>query len=563
MKIRITSDGKFILAGATSFRTVDQNASEGGGGTPSLATTMVLDDFKTSHSSSYPVVQRKAGTLFGNVPVLFSFTGTAPSNPQARVIRSDNSNIVKDWTTLENISVVGTTALGTLSNVPQGCYYYLQIRDGSQPNNSATISNGTVKWGVGVNILALGQSNMVSTLDAGNYADIVPGSSPSRNESDYLIQGYSTGAYFSSSGWVTSGGTLGGNARAIGGGSLSLLRIVAKALENKYGYKVPVGFVPYAWNNHSIDQFLPTTTGTATRWDQLFDGAGTTGGTIGFKSPKNYYAGDFEVVVYHQGEADSGTKSRAVFLERLKSVYQNLLAYVAPYGRNATTLSFLPAVLGSYGGVVPTASQSFVENIRGAVLDLDTYARANNWPRVRAGWNCIDLDASENADGLHFLDTGTYPYRKWSHRRMVQSILHQLDCTDYSGLGPRLSTTTTRSGDVVTLTVNHEKGTNLVARSGGAPSGFLGNTSADFSGTDITVTAAITGPSTIQVTFPSGTAYPVYLKYMGSKPGLATSIHPNVSNPVYDNVTYPAGATGTDIFTGLPLVPTVDSIVIN
>lgn len=547
-----TSDGRLLLVGGRFLTTGGATAEPPAGGSGTLSLT--LDDFKTGHTGAEPVIQRRAGTDFGTVPVLFSYTGTVPLNVQARVVSADGGAVVKDWTSLTGVSANETTltGLGELPLVPLGADYLLQIRDG---NNTATASNGSKRWGVGVCIALMGQSNMAGTTEAGSYTNIVPGTS--QTELDHFLGTALAGSYFGSSGFVMptsspgTGSTSSGSAIGLAaGGSLAFLRIAGQALKTKYGKRVPVCMIPWAFSNNSIGTFLPG----GTNYAKLFGGSGTAAGSIGFASPRNYWAGDFEGVMWHQGEANSSS-TRAAYLADLKSLYQGFLDYVAPFGRTAQDLFFAPAVLGVYGNL-PN-----IENIRGAVLDLDAFARANNWPNVRAGWNCIDLDTVEGSDGLHFVNiSGGNQYRTWSHRRMMQSVLYMLDCATFNGHGPRL-TTATRSGDVATVTVSHEGGTALAARNSGvALTGWLANTAADFTGTDIAVTAAIASANTISVTFPGGTTYPAYLKYMGGRIGNVNSYHPDVTNPVYDNAQYPTGCTGTDLHTGLPLLPTPDAI---
>lgn len=561
--ISIDNQGRYILAGATTF--INFVAGTGNPpvvgeippGTPVAGspTTMGLIDFYSSHQYARPVVQRRAGTEYGNVPVLFNYTGTAPGNPQARVINAVGGVVVKDWTTLANISVTGSTGLGTLPSVPQGGYYLLELRDGHNPSTSATNSAGTKQWGVGVVFLVMGQSNMAGTMGSGAFNDPVPDTAT--NEYDYWYAGNVAGTVFGSSGYVhPNNGTpgTGSNVGSMSGGTASTLRIISKALETKHGKKIPVGMVGWAFNSHSIGAFLPG----GTRYIEMFQDAGTTADNIGLKSPGNISAGgDFEGFVWHQGEGDS-SRTRAAYLADLKALYQAMLDFVAPFGRTANDLFFLPAILGVY----KDDGTLSIENIRGAVLDLDAYARTNNWPRVRAGWNCIDLVPPET-NKLHFEDIpGGNQYARWSCKRMNQSVLWQLGCSTHSGLGPKI-TTVSRNGLVVTVTVAHEGGSALTTPTGGAPTGFQANTASNFGGTNIAVTAAITAANTISVTFPSGTVFPVYLKYGGGLVGNINSQRPDMSNPVYDNVTYPTGTSGIDAFTGLPLVPTPDSILIN
>ncbi len=539
------SNGHLMLAGATRFLIATNSEVS--------PDTLTLVDFQTSKAGVCPVVQRKAGTTVGDVPVLFAYTGNAPTNVEARVIAYSGGATIVDWTLLTSVSHVFGTGLGTLVNVPQGAGYLIQIRDGLDTADTNTISNGAVPWGVGVCVLFMGQSNAVNTMASGSYSDTVPGTATS--EYDYFNNGSVTGAIFDDAGFhAPSNGSNGPTGTSISGNSahgglMAFMRIVSGALATKYGYAVPVCIIPWAFNSTSISQYFPA----GAKFSELLTSSGSSGTDIGFASPRNIWAGDIEGVLWCQGETNQAD-SRAQHFGDLKTLYQGILDYVSPFGRTATDLFFAPASLGVYAiGSVPNA-----ERLRGAVADFEAYAVANAWPRARIGWNCIDLDTIAN-DGLHF----PAPYNKRSMRRVIQSVLYQLDCATFSGRGPHISATASRSGDVATLTVVHDGGTALTKPTGSAPSGFYANTLADFSGTDIAVTAAISG-NTVLVTFPGGTSYPAYLKHMGAEIGTADSCSPDISNPIYDNVTYPTGTTGTDVESmGLPLLPTVDAITVS
>lgn len=565
-------NGRLLLVGGHPL--ISAATASPSGGTLSLA----LTDFYVGNSLAHPVFQRKSGTDYADVPVLASYTGTAPSGIQARVVNIDSKAVIKDWAPLTSLQVNATnqTIFGYLPAVPIGADYQLQTRDGNQPANAATTSSGTRRWGVGVCIILAGQSNMLGTLTAGSFDSPIPGTTT--NEGNYWKDPAFPGVYFGIDGfgvpWIASpNGAPGGGAGTIipgwdsgGGGGGGFIRMVAAGLAAKYGRRIPVCAAPWAFGGTGLpSMFPPGDSGTDSSGKaKIYTASGTTAGNIGWKSPAGYGPGDFEGILLHQGEAESGAILRPARLQQLKDFYNFMLGLVAPFGRTASDLFFRPAVLGVYtdGGT------KNVEHVRGAVYDLEAYAQANGWPRVKAGWTCIDLDTNDpldtTKDGLHFHDvSGGNPYKKWSLRRAIQTAMKELGCSAFSGMGPKISSAS-RSGNVATVTVTHEGGSTLVARnSGGALTGWYANTAADFSGADIAVTATIASASTVAVTFPDGTVFPVYLKYLGGKVGTSQSMHPDVSNPVYDNAVYPVGVHPGDQFTGLPLQPTPDAIVVN
>lgn len=557
--LTIGSNGRFLLIGGRPI-------SPGGSDVP---ITLVLKDIYTNNRLAHPVIQRKAGTDYGEAPVMFSYTGGAPSNVQARIVDISNpTTVIKDWTTLTSLTVNESKqmGLGYLLNVPMGCNYQTQIRDGSRPNNASTNSVGSRGWGVGVCIFIAGQSNMLGTLDAGEFDSPIPGTSD--NESSYWTNPEFTGVYWGIDGfvanWTTDGGNTGDITAAPGwgtsaGGGTGFLRMVAANLKAKYGRKIPVCGAVWAFGATGLGDMFPPATGDKV---QIFSNNGTSTGKVGWMSPPGYTPVDFEGIILHQGEAEAGFISRADRLNQLKAYYTFMLTVVAPHGRTAADLFFRPAILGAY------ANAGNTENIRAAVYDLEVYAQANGWPRVKAGWNCIDLDADYPTDpyrdGLHFHDVPGGPqFRKMGLRRVIQTVAKEMGATTFTGMGPKISGAT-RNGNVVSLTVAHEGGNALATRDNTKPlSGWYANSTADFSGNNIAVTATIANTNTINVTLPSGTTYPVYVKYAGGKVGTLQSQHPDVSNPVYDNAVYPANVHPGDQLVGLPLQPTVDSIVVN
>ncbi len=512
-------------------------------------TTLTLSDVWTGYSGAQPILQRYQLEDYGNLPVLFSYTGSDPNGIQARVIKSVGGTTVVDWTDLDNLTASSGTGEGYLNGVPLGDGYKVQIRDGWNPANGSTISNGATVWGCGVKFAFWGQSNMLQTIGT-SYTLVVPGTAVS--ELTYWGSHPVHGSVIDNAG--THGPTA-GSAGAPGsiitalGNICAFMRIVAAGLYAKYGYHVPVGIIPWAFSSTSITLYK----NGGTHWNTLVNNSGTNAATknIGFSSPKNYMMQDFEGFFWHQGEADQAAMSSATYQGHLQTLNSNLLTHVAQFGRTAATFNFNPAVLGNYG----TANCPSIENIRAAVGNYETWAAANSLPKSRIGWTTIDLDtASGGGAGLHFV--GVSDMQK-SMRRCIQTALFNLGASangpsgsPFSGRGPTINMTPSRNSLVVTLSVVHEGGASLqVPTPASAPTGFYANTLADFTGTDITPTVALINSNTqIELTFPGGTSFPVYVKYMGGKigstvtdgQGYTASCHPNYTNAIYDNVSYPS-----------------------
>lgn len=538
----LIANGKPLLVGGRLLQATPGAAEVPGSG----ALSLTIQDFYVGNANGINIVQRKAGTEndanggYADVDVTYAYTGEAPQ-VQARVVDKANTAIViKDWTTLTNVTASGGSGSGVLPGVPAGGKYLLQIRDGSQPNNLATRSNGINSWGVGVNIMAWGQSNMLGTMTAGASTDIVPGTAQS--EWNYIRSGDVLISTFTTDGWVepTTFASV---------GRFITLRTVAKALEAKHGKKIPVGLVLWAINNQSIQSFLP---GGSASNRALFTNSGFAADACGFASPRHVWSGDLEIVMGHQGEANN-TNTPTVYRNYLIQFMDMLVGFFSAKGRNYQTLSFMPAVLGVFSSGVTS-----VEYLRQAVIDFQEHAAASGWAHVRAGWTTLDcLGPPENT--LHFQGEDKHK----SLRRLIQSVLYKLDPSRavFSSSGPRLVGTATRSGDVVTLPVAGEK--TLAAKNAGAVTGWYANTAADFSGTDLTVTDVTPIVGAVQITV-AGAPSTFYVKHCGGLVGTQASANSDVSNLLYDPREYPffdngSGGnlfSGTDVRTGLPLFPT-------
>lgn len=586
--IRLAASGKPALVASGVAALV--SASGSGGSSSGFPTAVSLVDFQTSYSKAIPIVQRAAGQTVGNVPVLFTFVGPEPSTAQAQVTRG--GAVIVPWTTLTNLNIGTASGQGILPGVPQGTGYLLHVR---VPASSSTwlTSNGAQVWGVGVIFLMEGQSNMAQITSGGFNDYNVPGTSQA--EFAYWNSGAIPGAFFDNAGW--HGPSNGGSGPTgtdsagdtLGDSLLLFLRLFAAALKSKYGVTVPVGIVPWAFDATGIAAFLAP---AGQDYTNIFNNAGNTVGSIGFASPGNVYAGDFEGVLWHQGESDAGSTSPASYQTSLQSLYQTYLSYVSKFGRTAANLLFGVAVLGNYD---VTAAPK-IENIRLGEISFEAFAQGNGWPNAKLAMSCIDLWRGSSVgtnppnNTLHM--TASVVQRR-AMRRFLQTVFKFTGCSGngpsgepFSGRGPQIMPTPARTGNVVTLSVQHEGGTALVvgnantnapAASGTPPTGFYVNTASDFSGTYIVPTIALVNSSTqIQLTFPGGTSYPVYVKYQGGKIGNTTvdgsgftdSCYPNINNPIYDNTTYPLAlggliASADQETLGLPLLPTNGAITVN
>jgi hypothetical protein len=120
--------------------------------TPSIAVT----DFDDGR-----IFQRRGGSA--GIVVSGTYKGRIGS-VEARVVRDGSSREVVPWTVIDGSPKNGIF-VGKLAPVPQGGWYNIQVRDGT---NHTISSKGSHQWGVGILFGCLGQSNMKEWFHKGN-----------------------------------------------------------------------------------------------------------------------------------------------------------------------------------------------------------------------------------------------------------------------------------------------------------------------------------------------------------------------------------------------------------
>jgi hypothetical protein len=194
------------------------------------------------------------------------YTGSL-SAIEARVVRHGRDEVVVPWMTIDDAPRNGIF-LGLLPGVPEGGWYVLEVRAGDAPNLHA---RGRNRWGVGILIGCIGQSNMKEWFYTGH--DL---------EADSLLQIYSE------DGWHAPA-SRGNGAIACGN------RIIART-------GVPVGLLSFAVNGSGLHAKADWGTGywedTRSRsiYQRFLNGVAATGGRL-------------EFVIWLQGEADAARRT--------------------------------------------------------------------------------------------------------------------------------------------------------------------------------------------------------------------------------------------------------------
>ena len=214
-----------------------------------------------------------------DIVVTGTFTGV--SGPvEARVVADVSDAVAVPWTVVDGSPENGLFT-GILHQVPQGGWYRLQVRSGIAP---WTVEAGQNRWGVGMLVACIGQSNMREWFYTGKDHQPSP-----------LLRVYRDGQ------WIQPG--------TAGNGALAMGNRLTAAL------KIPVGLLDYSVNGTGLTAKAEwgrgfwLDTGPEGIYRHMVDGVNATGGSV-------------EYVVWMQGEADAarGTVSREEYraaLERL------------------------------------------------------------------------------------------------------------------------------------------------------------------------------------------------------------------------------------------------------
>jgi hypothetical protein len=273
---------------------------------------------------------------------------------EARVVRSNTSEEILAWTVIDDAPRNGIF-VGELADVPQGGWYNIQVR--SHSDHSVSI-NGKHKWGVGMLIACLGQSNMKEWFYTGKALT-----------ANRLLR------KFSNSGWSKFNST--GNA-AIAFGNRVTERL-----------GIPVGLMDYSVNGSGLRKEADWGTGywedtsPNSIYDRFITGVSEAGGAA-------------EFVIWIQGEADAarGTVSENEYADSLEHFITNQVRSDITNGSSRENLPFLVVMMikrpGGKNGPhqdIRNAQRHVVENVSecylaATTLDLKNHGRQHLTPKA-------------------------------------------------------------------------------------------------------------------------------------------------------------------------------------
>jgi hypothetical protein len=319
--------------------------------------TITVSDF-----ASYRVFQRDIGGISKSVTISGSYSNLAWTRVEARVLQDGTTTPIVDWTPIDTTPGGGMFS-GALV-VPQGGWYNVETRALDSAGTVMGSSRGGNKWGVGMIILSIGQSNMsghgvapftIASSDfAVNYGNA--------GVWEHLADPYDDGS--------PAGAVDNDNATARG----SMVPALANSLLETFDF--PIAFVPSPKDNTNL----------YSQWAYRNPSNHSDPNTLyGQSITKAQRVGGVELIVMHQGEADTNA-------HRTEAQYEADFATLIGHYREDlyTTIPIFICQLGTIQLGTNTRTDADVVAVRSAQHDLDNgvdifmAATAMDQPRLDA-----------------------------------------------------------------------------------------------------------------------------------------------------------------------------------
>ncbi|MCK5487794.1 MAG: hypothetical protein KAI86_16360, partial [Desulfobacterales bacterium] len=328
---------------------------------------------------------------------------------EARVVKDGTFEEVVPWTVID-ASPRNGIFVGALTDVPQGGWYNIQVRNTIHPEISI---HGTHKWGVGILVACLGQSNMKEWFYTGTD-----------------IEAHSLLRKFTDNGWSALGKQ--GNA-AIAFGNRIIDRL-----------GIPIGLLDYSNNGSGLRKEADWGTGywedtaPGSIYNRFISGVSDTGGAA-------------EFVIWIQGEADAarGTVTAEEYAASLERFITNQVRMDITNGSDFEDLPFLVVMMIKRPGgkdkphqAIRNAQKHVAENVTNSylaatTLDLKNHGRQHLTPKA-------------------YITLG---------RRIAQSILHVLGEETYHR-GPKVIDVNRIDSRTIEIRIQHNGGSDFTPASG-------------------------------------------------------------------------------------------------
>lgn len=380
----------------------------------------------------YQVVQRVLGGSAQRVRIAGTFAGSIVS-VQAQVVSFATGNVIVAWTQL---SVTSDGAYAGMVEAPQGGWYRTVVRGLDAGGHELARAAGAHRWGVGMNILLIGQSNMVgyggnSYTKAGDLAGLYSND----HEWKHLADPYDRGGNPTDADYDTGSGA-------------SLVPALVNAL-NVYFPGLPVGVVPAARGSSPL-----ACSGNDFCWGRRNPVNPADPSTLyGNSLAKARSVGGVELIVMHQGETDATNSTPS-------ATYRSELALLAQNYR--ADLGELPLFMCQLGrSTTDIASKNRTDTTMQAVRVAQH--DADDPPRVYLAATAIDLDVDATD---HYVKSTLDELG----RRIAGSIAYryQAPAAPLAYRGPKIASAAyadaTRT--VIDVSLNHRSGTDFTPTTG-------------------------------------------------------------------------------------------------
>jgi hypothetical protein len=513
--VTYTPNSGYIGSDSFAFKANDGKADSN---TATVSITVAAAAITVNDFVNYQVFQRDIGGTSKSITINGTYANMDWSRVEARVLQHGTSTTVVGWTTIDNTPGGGTFS-GSLV-VPQGGWYNIEVRALDSGGSVLGSSRGTNKWGVGMLILCVGQSNMVGH---GQPPFTVANSDLAVNYSNAGVWEHLADPCDDDS---PAGAVDNDNATARG----SMVPALANSLLQTFNF--PIAFIPSAKDGTNL----------YSQW--------------AYRNPSNHYdtttlygqsitkaknAGGVELIIMHQGEADTNAhrteaQYEADFATLINNYRQDLYANIPIFICQLGTIDLI---------VGDARTNADVQAVRNAQHDLDNgvnifmAATAMDQPRLdEVHYTCQGLDVIGG--------------------RMAQAIKYYLGAASYYR-GPAI-TSATFAGNRSTIDVQiaHRGGSDFTPTSGITGFSVLSN------GSPVGINSAVRiSADRIRLTLtsaaPQGAA--VTLRYLwGSDPDTTALVKDNSS------LALPLENTTTDVTvidTNSPPVANAQSVTTN
>lgn len=444
--------------------------------------SMKVDDFIFAKQSARPqlslqdfddrqIIQRNPETK--NQRVAFAGSGVIPDMERLElsvVSYDDAADTVLNWA---EVPVDETTnAFKATFTIPQGGWYRTLVRAVDKNGRVLAQEEGHSRWGVGMNLLCIGQSNMVGQGQNKDFVTADDRVSNFINEVwSHLEEPYAAGDTS-----LAGGGNCGG----------SMVPTVGNLLVDAYDF--PVGFIPAAQNGASL---MAQHNGWLKRNENNPDDRSNLYGNSLYRAQA---AGGIEFILMNQGENDvsRGTDPEAYRqgLNTLIGYYRQDLGYDVPL----IYCQLGPAMASSWD----TGRDPYMTGIRSA------QALADNGVSLIMG--AVEMDLERNADNLHY----TTASQAVIGRRIANAIQYSLgDAAYYKGPEITGAVFTDDKRTAIDVTVRHYGGDDI------QPADKITGFEVFADGKAVGITAAVRKDSkTIELTLEQAAQGPVTLRYL-------------------------------------------------